>query len=64
MSTPDWLRAGAVVWDEEGERWEVRDVGVRWIEVRHARRGGHELLREDLIEWVAEGEWGIPEHRK
>lgn len=57
MATPDWLRAGATLRDWDEERWVIHEVGPTWVTVGHSDRGRHRLLRGDLVEWVAEGEW-------
>jgi len=57
VTTPDWLRGGAVLRDRDGERWVVESVGTKWVAVGHAERGEHRLLRSDLVEWVEAGDW-------
>jgi len=57
MDTPDWLREGAVLRDRDDERWEILSIGPARITVAHPDRGRHDLLREDLVAWVASGEW-------
>ena len=44
VSTRNWLLAGTVVWDQDGERWVIESVGVDRVVVQHADRGRHELL--------------------
>ena len=56
-STPDWLRVGATVWDQDGERWTIRSIGATKVAVAHPDRGEHRLLRSDLVEWVEDGDW-------
>lgn len=57
MATHDWLSEGAVLRDRDDERWVIRSVGAKWVEVGHATRGEHRLLRRDLVEWVESGDW-------
>jgi hypothetical protein len=61
VTTPDWLREGAVVWDWDDERWEILALGPQRVTVGHPDRGRHELLREDLVAWVESGEWETTE---
>lgn len=57
MSTPDWLSEGATLRDQDGERWVIRSVGIKWVALGHTTRGEHKLLRSDLVDWVENGDW-------
>ena len=57
MATPDWLSAGRVVVDPEGERWRIREVGAVEVTLQHPERGGHALRKDDLLTWVESGDW-------
>ena len=61
VSTRNWLLAGTVVWDQDGERWVIESVGVDRVVVQHGDRGRHELLQRDLVTWVEDGEWKLVE---
>lgn len=57
MSTPEWLSAGRVVVDPEGERWRIREVSAVEVRLQHPERGVHALRKADLVEWVEAGDW-------
>ncbi|MFB6121339.1 MAG: hypothetical protein ABEJ68_09515 [Halobacteriaceae archaeon] len=57
MTTPDWLSAGRVVVDPDGERWRIREVGPVEVELGHPERGAHTLRTRDLVAWVEDGDW-------